>query len=115
MVGKMTNNKYNGWTNWETWNWNLHNDDAFTDDAQQCYNDAESDETFSKEQRAILDLADYMKSIAEADAEELTMVLSQNHIKQSFFIDAMNASLSEINFFEIAENYMSDVDKTEAE
>lgn len=109
-----TDNKYNGWTNWETWNYNLHHDDQYTEQAQECYDNADADETFSKEQRATLDLAVIIEADAENEAEELQNNLPK-YYQSSFFMDAVNMSLREINYYEIAENYMSDVDKTEAE
>ena len=108
------NSKYNGWTNWETWNFNLHHDDQYTEQAQECYDDAEADDTFSREQRATLDLA----AIIEADAEEEASTMQDSlpdYLQHSFFMDAVNMTLREINYYEIAENYMSDVEKEEAE
>lgn len=109
----MTDKKYNGWTNWETWNWNLHYDNAFEDDAQATYDAAEACKTFTKEQNAALTLADYMKQYAEEELEQVVDAINKSY-PQSFFIDAMNASLSEINFYEIAEHYIDEVEKEAA-
>lgn len=105
----MLHNQYNGWTNYETWLFNMWFDDAFTEEAQEHYNDAEDDETFTKEENAALSLADYIESYAEE-------FIGESIPKQAGFVaDLINASLSEINYHEIAKHYLADVDKDENE
>lgn len=109
----MTAEKYNGWTNWETWNYALWlgNDEVsqerMTFLAQECYNDALPDGTFTRAERATLDMAGAMKGHADEDAEEWMP-------KQAGpFADAVNGYLSEINWYEIASKYIEDTDKSE--
>jgi hypothetical protein len=105
---------YNGWTNYETWNaalWLDNDQGSYTywcEQAQECYANAEPSSSFTKEEQAVLDLADMLKSDGEERAEQWMPDQS------SFFADMLNAALSEVNWHEIAEHYISDVDKDEA-
>jgi hypothetical protein len=101
-------NAYNGWTNYETWNAKLwmDNDEGsqgyWAERAQQLYNDAEADHPFTRDERATLDLSDELKHEHEANMPEL---------EPSFYSDILNAALSEVNWYEIAESLIGDVDK----
>jgi hypothetical protein len=99
--------KYNGWSNYETWNvalW-LDNDqgtcELMNEWAQECYNDASADNTFTQEERAALNLSDRIKEMHEENTPTVTGV----------YADLLNASLGEVNWHEIAERYIEDVDK----
>jgi len=89
------NNTYNGWTNYETWNWMIwiDNDQGL----QEYWNDqakavlTESD-SFND---AVDTLSDHLKS----DADEQ---LSETGLSYSPMADLLNASLSSINYYEIA-------------
>ena len=103
---KMTNNKYNGWTNYETWNCKL-----WLDNDEATYNRVinhidfllvSSDENLTKEEncdQAINSLTSFLSD----------MVLNeQPELEASMYSDMLNASLREINFYEIAESYLDD-------
>ena len=101
----MTSTIYNGWTNYETWLFNLHTDDTFTEDAQTAYDDAEADDTFTREENATKALADSIESYAEEFiGEEL-----QN--QSGFAADMVNTGLRSINYYEIAKHYIEIADK----
>lgn len=92
----MTNEaKYNGWTNYETWNCNLWFDDAFTEDAERILADCDNDKD-----EAISQLADYIESTVEEYKPE---------VPNGFFGDIMSAAMREVNFREIAEHYINDI------
>lgn len=99
--------KYNGWTNWETWVTNLHFDDVFTDRAQEIYGNAEADETFSREERAALDLADVIRETVG----ETTDFLEGG--KNLFIADIIGGFLSAVNWYEMAKNYVDEVNREE--
>lgn len=103
----MEDKKYNGWTNYETWLVNLWMDndsgsyDHWRETAQEVYNDASADSTFTRDERAALDLADQIKDSMEECQPEVT----------GLWADLMNAAMSEVNWHEIAEHLIADVDK----
>ena len=100
----MNDTKYNGWTNYETWNFNLWFDCAFADDAERIYEDAESCDIFTKSERATLDLADYIESFCD----DIRAEYANDHA--SFFTDVLGAAINRVNWHEIAEHYIDDID-----
>jgi hypothetical protein len=101
----MNKNIYSGWYNYETWNaalW-LDNDSYFAEQAEQCYNEASGDDRVLD---ATCELEKVIESQFEQEAEE-------NAPKTGWIADAVNAYLGEVNFREIAEHYMADVEKTD--
>ena len=107
----MTKKEYSGWYNYETWNaalW-LDNDQGsygyFTEEAQRCYNEASGDDRLYD---ATCRLEGLLEAHFEQEAEE-------NSPKYGWMADAINSYLGEVNFREIAEHYIEDVDKTEEE
>lgn len=103
---------YNGWTNYETWSLALilDNDEGsyryWRGVAQDCWDVADGDKTFSREDRAAFELEDRLQAeTEEAMPENLSPLWSQ----------LLSAAVSEINYREIAENWIDNVDKTEDE
>ena len=110
----MSNDKrYNGWTNYETWNVNLWltneegSDSLCREWAQECYDDAEASDGSTREETASLVLADRIDSLIRDEwyPQELT----------GLYKDLLGAALSEVNWYEIAEHFVEDVDKATAE
>ena len=102
---------YNGWTNYETWLFNLWNDgDTYIQEkVQEIYNDADSDRNFTKEERARLDVADWLKEYNDEMMEEISIP------DNGFIRDLINAAIGEIDWYDLAESYLADVDKEESE
>jgi hypothetical protein len=94
---KMTDTKYNGWTNYETWNANLWIDNDWR----------------MNEQIAMI-TGDLFGSYEDLD--KITNLVANNikrmfiemmpEIENGFFSDVMNASFREVNFHEIARHYV---------
>jgi hypothetical protein len=101
----MTNKKYNGWTNWETWNCNLHFDGSFDDHAQDCWDEAEADSTFSRDESAALALKDIIEEIVRE------YVYQTEGSDTGLLGDMVGGYLSEVNWYEIAQGYIGSVDK----
>lgn len=110
----MTQKEYNGWTNYETWVVNLwmDNDEGsqnyWNGRAQEIYNEAEASDYSTREQNAVRDLADEMKT--QHDDTECDLLEAAN-LSSSVWADLLNAALSEVNWYEIAEHYIENVDK----
>jgi hypothetical protein len=112
----VNNTKYNGWTNYETWCVNLWmsndagSDEYFNEMAQEVYDESEeelrADDTvlFTRVEVATRVLSDRLKDSFEEQQAELTGVTG-------VFVDLLNAALGEVNWYEIAEHYIEDVDK----
>lgn len=106
----MTDTRYNGWTNYETWNialW-LDNDagsyEYWRERAQSAYDDAEAHDGLTREEIAALELADALR----AEIEEGNPVQDA-----SLYSDLLNAAISSANFYEIAAHWVEEVEKDE--
>ncbi len=69
-------------------------------------------ETFTREERAVLDLADSLKDSYE---EAMCDLLDRSKAGASVWSDLLGAALSEVNWHEIAQHMIEDVDKDEEE
>lgn len=100
----MTNEKFNGWTNYETWNVALWFDNEqssqeyWKERAQEHYNDAVAGEYEgqTREFEAAYSLSKEMKEQAEEFMPEV----------EGFYADLLQAALQEVNWMEIAQHYM---------
>lgn len=102
----MSDKKYNGWTNYETWNlalW-IDNDQGsyehWRERASQVLED-KGGPAYIEE--AACDLADELKSETEDNKPEVS----------GFYGDVLNAAISEVNWYEIAMNWLDDIDTDE--
>ncbi len=107
--------KYNGWTNYETWAVKLWIDNeqssyrSWQSIAQDIWDDSIADRSYkgqTREQAFTYDLAKRLK-----DEHEENAPTSEANV----YSDLMNAALSEVNWYEIAEHYLEDIDRTEDE
>ncbi len=88
----MTKQEYNGWTNYETWNYKL-----WIDNNQATY---DAVRTLAKKHNDAFDLSIELSKVAQDNAPLL---------EASFYSDVLNASIREVNFFEIAESYLEEI------
>lgn len=101
------NKQYNGWANYETWAvklWIDNEEPSYRHAlslATEHYSDASADKTFSRSERARFGLADALKEMLE-DGNPLTG-------EASVYSDLLSAALSEVNWDEIAEAYIEEV------
>lgn len=110
----MNTEKYNGWTNYETWNYALWLDDDqgsqeyWTEQAEDCVRAArmyDHQETFTPKEKAAVRLEEQLKDDAENFLE--THMTCQN----GWLADAVNAYLGRVNWYEIAEHFLADVEQ----
>jgi hypothetical protein len=95
----MTNQKYNGWTNWETWNFKL-----WLDNSEDSY-------------KAIIYLAEEVEESEEGpftlskELESLANDLCEESVRfeSGFFADVCNSAIRKVNFYEIAEAYLEEL------
>ena len=103
----MNHQEYNGWTNYETWVVNLWIDneegthDYWLEVAEDIYNDeAEEQKHFTKIEDAACILAERLKNGHEENLPEMAGVYG----------DLIGAALSEVNWREIAEHLLENVE-----
>ena len=105
---------YNGWTNYETWNialWMGNEEGSYhywDEQAQRAYDGAEADKTFTREEQVTFALAEQIKTEYNDAAQD---VLEQGKVQASWISDLLGAALSEVNWHEIAEHLIEEVEK----
>lgn len=92
----MTDNTYNGWSNYETWNWKLwvDNDEGWQESVLEAARDSGDVYQFSK--------------WLEDDCEQLRELFDLPTTGP--FSDLLGAAISNINWYEIAESIFEDHD-----
>lgn len=104
--------RYNGWTNYETWNaalW-IGNEEGsqahFAERAQACFDDTdEDDDPDTRADEATNALAKEMEAWCDDTQDELGLPSS------GMFADLLGTALQRIDWHEIARHYVDDVDK----
>lgn len=113
----MERKEYNGWSNYETWAVNLWltNDEGgdayWREQAQEAYDGAEAGTHYTsqtREEHATSLLADAIEEWHGERADEIGVT---DGSKAGVFADLVGAALSEVNWHEIAEHFIADVDK----
>jgi phage/plasmid primase-like uncharacterized protein len=105
----MERKEYNGWFNYETWVVNLWMDnekgsyDYWREESKRCFEECARPETRSystqtQKEAAACMLADVIKSEHEESMPEV----------EGFAADLLNAAMSEVNWYEIAEHLLDE-------
>jgi hypothetical protein len=102
---------YQGWTNYETWAVNLWlgneqvSSNYWNETAQNAYDEAKAGQYLTRMEAATIALSETLKAEIEEAAPEL---------ENGMFSDLLNAALSEVNWREIAEAYLDNVNQEAA-
>jgi predicted HAD superfamily phosphohydrolase len=97
----MNQNKYNGWSNYETWNcklW-LDNDQSNDENIKNHIDHLRVKSNLTKND-LVYKLSQYLEHLINMETPEL---------KASMYSDILSASLREINYYEIAESFYDDL------
>lgn len=106
----MTKKEYNGWNNFETWQFSLwFNPEDFAEDMESIvenYQRAENAATcISDKEYQVLQFSDFLKDWFEEYLEEQSPHWS-NHNVSGIVADLLNGAVSEINFQDVSETWM---------
>jgi len=97
----MTDQTYNGWTNWETWNFKL-----WIDNDEQSYKMVieMAEDVYRRNKGTITDLSKELESFADNMRCEIK-------VDTGFFADVCNSAIKLVNFYEIAESYLEEINE----
>ena len=112
--------KYNGWTNYETWNFKL-----WLDNDQDLHNYIISEikkiKAFPNKDNKTYEVSNFLRSYIEDNVPNLNVSTRSQSVhgsmsdKNGFYDDILNAALRDINTYEIAESYLEDLKEDERE
>ena len=111
--------KYNGWSNYETWNFKL-----WLDNDQDVYNyiigEIKKIKTSPDNgQNVTFETANFLRSYIDDNMPNLNVSTRSQSVhgsmsdKNGFYGDILNAALRDINTYEIAESYLEDLKEDE--
>ena len=113
--------KYNGWTNYETWNFKLWLDN---DEDLHNYIIGEIKKIKSigtSHIHEVSEVSNFLRSYIEDNVPNLNVSTRSQSVhgsmsdKNGFYDDILNAALRDINTYEIAESYLEDLKEDERE
>ena len=103
----MEDDKYNGWTNYETWAvalWMDNEQGSYTywrEQAEQCFDDTNEEDQRDERRRASRSaLADRIQEVFESDSPLADQA--------SVYSDLLTAALGEVDWYEIAEHLIDE-------
>ena len=113
----MSNQEYNGWTNWETWNFKLwidNSEDSYKAVmflAKEAWNKrrANSEKAFNSKLSSEF-FKTYASNKLAIELESLANDLCEESVRfeTGFFADVCNSAIKKVNFYEIAEAYLDE-------
>ena len=99
MAQKNTSESYNGWSNYDTWNFKLWLDNS-KDSQEMVFNFVKTSVVFFKKSAdAIHNIRTQLEQYAEENAPKL---------ENGFYSDVLSASIRSVNYYQIADAYYYD-------
>ena len=99
MAPKNTENAYNGWSNYDTWNFKLWLDNS-KGSQEMVFNFVKTSVVFFKKSAdAIHNIRKQLEQYALENAPQL---------ENGFYSDVLNASIRSVNYYQIADAYFFD-------
>ena len=113
--------KYNGWSNYETWNFKL-----WLDNDEDLHNyiigEIKKIKTIGTSHiHEVSEVSNFLRSYIEDNVPNLNVSTKSQSVhgsmsdKNGFYNDILNAALRDINTYEIAESYLEDLKEDERE
>ena len=111
--------KYNGWSNYETWNFKL-----WLDNDEDLHNyiigEIKKIKTIGTSHiHEVSEVSNFLRSYIEDNVPNLNVSTRSQSVhglmsdKNGFYNDILNAALRDINTYEIAESYLEDLEEDE--
>ena len=111
--------KYNGWSNYETWNFKL-----WLDNDEDLHNyiigEIKKIKTIGTSHiHEVSEVSNFLRSYIEDNVPNLNVSTRSQSVhglmsdKNGFYNDILNAALRDINTYEIAESYLEDIKEDE--
>ena len=110
--------KYNGWSNYETWNFKL-----WLDNDEDLHNyiigEIKKIKAFPNKDNKAYEVSNFLRSYIEDNVPNLNVSTRSQSVhgsmsdKNGFYDDILNAALRDINTYEIAESYLEDIKEDE--
>jgi hypothetical protein len=104
----MTKTNYNGYTNYETWNTNLHYSDIFYDIAKEAVERLDTDAEDFAENFTEDDMKDLICDLGTAYQELVWEVSGVEDLPDGIAKDFATQGLEEVDWDDIAETHLSD-------
>lgn len=104
----MTKTEYNGWTNYETWNANLHYSDVFYDLAKDAVNNLDTEDEFFAEEFDFNSLVEDLGNTFEEMVWENEAIETMN---DGLAKDAVTDAFRQIDWESIARTHLSDIEE----
>jgi hypothetical protein len=103
----MTKNEYNGYTNYETWNTNLHYSDTFYDMVKDAVDNLDTeDENFAED----FDLEDFTSDLADAFKDLVWENSGVNDLPDGVAKDFATDGLNQVDWEDIVKTHLTDFD-----
>ena len=107
----MSDDTYNGWTNYETWNWKLWMDNDYGTYHYWLAEVGELMDSLTPTEGGAMAVIYALSKRLEDNCETYLETIDVPSLTTGPFADILNAGLNRINWYEIAEHLVEDYDE----